>query len=757
MQILVQQGRGQAMRRSNHLSIILIIALAALAPLAGGRASAAPQAIYADGLAASWVDYSWATVNLQAGAPVHAGAHSIAVTYGAWQGLFLHHPGVSTAGFSKLRFFIHGGGAGGQQLNLYAVRASDGQNEHGPSVAITPPGANSWSQAEVALTSLGAANTTITGLVWQDATGGSQPVLYIDDIALVSDESPDGPLLSNAGLRPRALPADGSTATVARVQVSDPQGAADIAGVTLDASALGRGVVALRDDGRSNDGAAGDGVYGAALSVAPGTPRGEAALLITARDQAGHSASLTLGAFEVLGPPGGSIPAGLPQRLGWGTNEWSETPGQDWQVSSGVPWDYVYQYITYEWYSDPGHWGGNFVGRFVQQAWAKGYVPVISAYLMLGTPPTCGESPSCYAQKLQNAGAVSSYLAALQMAAGEAKGSKPVIFQIDPDFYGFMQQYKYSSGQPNPDDPSSYPVALNVAGYPNNLAGFGKRVVDLVHQTAPNALVGLQASKWATNADPNNVTAAETPQLAQRTAAFLAAMGGDQADLLFVEWSDRDAGCTSLPECQPPRAWWDVTNRNLPRPTRAVLWENALSAASGKRLILWQVPAGNMGLNNTCDHFQDNRAAYLFQHPRDAFDSGVIAVLFGGGAGCSTNASTDGGQIAAQGKLAYDPPAAPTGLSAVSAGGATVLLRWDESGAPDLWGYRLRYQQGGGQPLTIDLSRANRHGLLLPAAGSWSISVAAYDAQGRLGPYSAAVAATTSAGARMQYVPLARR
>ena len=29
---------------------------------------------------------------------------------------------------------------------------------------------------------------------------------------------------------------------------------------------------------------------------------------------------------------------------------------------------------------------------------------------------------------------------------------------------------------------------------------------------------------------------------------------------------------------------------------------------------LWQVPVGDMAQNNTCDHYQDNRAAYLFRH-----------------------------------------------------------------------------------------------------------------------------------------------
>ena len=730
-----------------YRAVLLLALLGAFALVPRASVYAASQMIYADGLAASWDNYSWAAVNLQATAPVHSGSKSIAVTFGAWQGLYLHHPGLSSAGFTKLRFFLHGGGAGGQKMNLFATRASDANNSHGPAVAVPAPAANAWAEVDIPLASLGAANTTIVGLTWQDSTGGAQPAFYVDDIALASDESPDGPTLTNGVLVPRAAPADGATAVVVRARVADPQGRADIAGVSVDAAALGRGTVALRDDGRSNDGAANDGVFGAAITVAASA---ETSLLVTARDQAGHSSSLALGALAILAPTDGAVPAGLPRRLGWGTNQWSETPGQDWQVNSGVPWDYVYQYITYEWYSDPGHWGGNFVGRFAQQAWNKGYIPVISAYLILGLPTTCGESPTCYAQKLQNAGSVSSYLAALTMAAAEAKGSKPVIFHIDPDFYGFMQQNKYSSSAAAPDDPSSYPVALNVPGYANNLAGFGQRVVDVIHGAAPNALVALQASKWSTNRDPNTVAAAEVPGMARSTAAFLQAMGGDRADLLFVEWSDRDSGSGLRP-------WWDTTNLGLPRPTRAVLWENALAAAAHKRLMLWQVPAGNMNLNNTCDHYQDNRAAYLFGHARDAYDSGVIAVMFGGGASCMTSPATDGGFIAAQGAIAYSSPGAPSGLAVLGSAGAAVTLRWDENAEPDLAGYRLRYQQGGGAAGTLDLSRGNSATLLLPSAGSWQISVAALDAMGRASTFSAPVSASTTAGAARVLVPVALR
>ncbi len=725
--------------------------------LSGTRAAplsqpAMVQTIYEDTLAPGWENWSWAMVDLQAAAPVHAGAHSIAVTFGTWQGLYLHYPEFSTIGLTYLRFFIHGGSAGGQDLNVYATHTVNGSDQNGPAVAVPTPTANAWSEIHIPLIDLGVANASLTGLVWQGSTAGSQPTLYIDDIALVTDESPDSPTVSAGIALPRAVPADGATQAVVRVQVTDPQGLADIANVTLDATALGRGQIALRDDGWSNDGAASDGVYGGVFTVAPGTPSGETTLVVTAQDKAGHRASLSLGAFVVLVPPGGPFPSPLPQHLGWGSNAWSETAGQDWQVNSGVPWNYVYQYITYDWYVNG--WGGNFVGRFVNQAWNKGYVPLISVYMMLGLPPTCGESASCYANKLQNPTAVSAYLAALQEAARQAQGSHPVIFHLEPDFYGYMQQLSNSSNRPAgvlPDDPSSYPVALNLAGYPNTLAGFGRRMVDVIHMTAPNALVAPAASMWATNGDPNAVTPAQAINMGQRTAAFIDGMGGAQSDLLVGEWSDRDAGSGERP-------WWDDTNLSLPRPTRAILWENALSAAAHKRLLLWQMPVGNMSLDNTCDHYRDNRAAYVFQHPRDLVDAGVMGVLFGGGATCQTQVTTDGGFVAAQGAIAYALPAAPSGFTVGFVSGPNVSVHWNENTEPDLWGYRVTYQSTSGGPVvSLDARRQNAFSLLLPRAGDWLVRVAAYDAMGQLGPASAAITVTTTANAQQLFLPLIAR
>ena len=124
-----------------HIRRLLFVTLLSLS-LSGISASSslqpatALQDIYTDALAAGWSNWSWATVNLQATAPVHSGSRSIAVTYGAWQGLYLHYPELSTAGFTSLRFFIHGGSAGGQHLNVYAAHTVNGSDQNGPFVAV---------------------------------------------------------------------------------------------------------------------------------------------------------------------------------------------------------------------------------------------------------------------------------------------------------------------------------------------------------------------------------------------------------------------------------------------------------------------------------------------------------------------------------------------------------------------------------------------------------------------------------------------
>ena len=240
--------------------------------------------------------------------------------------------------------------------------------------------------------------------------------------------------------------------------------------------------------------------------------------------------------------------------------------------------------------------------------------------------------------------------------------------------------------------------------------------------------------------------------MAQTTAEFIDAMGGSQSDLLIVEWSDRDAGFYEV--LQSRNDWWDDTDMDLPRHTRAILWENALSQASAKRLLLWQVPVGNMSLNNTCEHYQDNRAAYLFQHPRDLFDAGVIGILFGGGADCTTQVTSDGGFVAAQGAIAYEAPAAPTGLANTGLSGALLSLKWNESTEPDTWEYHIHYKRTDEiQYNTINVGRRNSTNLLLPNSGDWEIYISVIDAIGNESPFSDLLVVTTSIDSVQVFLP----
>jgi hypothetical protein len=68
---------------------------------------------------------------------------------------------------------------------------------------------------------------------------------------------------------------------------------------------------------------------------------------------------------------------------------------------------------------------------------------------------------------------------------------------------------------------------------------------------------------------------------------------------------------------------------------------------------MWQIPLGNTkmrAVNNTWGHYQDNRPEWFLDEPSRSHlqayrDAGIVAFLFGGGAGgttCACNAANDG-------------------------------------------------------------------------------------------------------------------
>jgi hypothetical protein len=284
---------------------------------------------------------------------------------------------------------------------------------------------------------------------------------------------------------------------------------------------------------------------------------------------------------------------------------------------------------------------GAYVRDFVEKAKGDGQIPMITYYQILhasGADEGQGE-----VQAANDATAMERYLADFRFVAQQI-GEEKAILHIEPDFWGYAQQLG--------PDPHAIPAAVasanptDCADQEDSIAGLGRCMVSIVHQYAPNAVVGLHGSPWATNmdvflnADPNFDVTGE----AQKLGAFIRECA-PEADLLVVDASDRDAGYyTSIGQDR----WWDDSNATLPNFTQALAWGKALSEAADKKLAWWQLPVGNMALENAENAWHDNRVDYLMSHTDEVAAAGGVLIAFGAGDGAQTTPETDGGNLIAK-------------------------------------------------------------------------------------------------------------
>jgi hypothetical protein len=162
------------MNRSHRHPIAVLACAAALGLCAAGAAAQdlpKPLVVYDATLANGWQSWSWAKVQLSA--PVGSD-RPIKVEGEPWSALALHHDAFSTAGYSKLTFYINGGTAGGQSLMVKA------QVDGKPIEAdyVIRPKAKTWAVVEVPLKDLNAADRTIDTIMWQ-AQGNAYAPYYI--------------------------------------------------------------------------------------------------------------------------------------------------------------------------------------------------------------------------------------------------------------------------------------------------------------------------------------------------------------------------------------------------------------------------------------------------------------------------------------------------------------------------------------------------------------------------------------------------
>jgi hypothetical protein len=131
---------------------------------------------------------------------------------------------------------------------------------------------------------------------------------------------------------------------------------------------------------------------------------------------------------------------------------------------------------------------------------------------------------------------------------------------------------------------------------------------------APNVVLGYHVSIWGTGVDiqwsqTNNTT---TDQLAARAGAFYNSLGAN-FDLAFAEFSDRDAGFKQAIYGDGGASWFDADDF-----ARHARFLKGFSNTAQKRIVLWQIPQGNTkmrAMNNTWNHYQDNRVEWLLDEP----------------------------------------------------------------------------------------------------------------------------------------------
>lgn len=333
----------------------------------------------------------------------------------------------------------------------------------------------------------------------------------------------------------------------------------------------------------------------------------------------------------------------------------SYDPDRAGAYTLGTTVDAHYWYVTG--YSDRGGWttwnaDGSFVTIHSEAAERHGVVPMVT-YYQLALDYESG------ADTLTDPDRMLVWLSDVRLLfqrLGEV--GVPAIVHIEPDLFGYLQQRLESMGT----TPDAYAARLSFTQVPECMAlpeiaaSLGPCLRAMRDALAPQVRLGLHASQWGAWYDATD-PGADVEGSARAVAAFLAAMGGADMDLVVVETSDRDAGfwetyggmagMCSIVDGPRGQVYWDATNATLPNFHTYFRWVRALTEALGLPALYWQTPFGVP--SDTCGgndgHYRDNRVRYFFDHVDELIAAGGVGAVFGTGAGRQTYITTDDGQF----------------------------------------------------------------------------------------------------------------
>ncbi len=348
------------------------------------------------------------------------------------------------------------------------------------------------------------------------------------------------------------------------------------------------------------------------------------------------------------------LPNGWPTTLELGV---ADSPGGAANMKTVAPYAFRYQYISGGANTGNGwaNWNspaGQFATYYIQDSINNSITPVFTYYMIYQSSPGNTQSESSGIKtNLENTATMTAYFNDLKLffqKAGAFPNNK-VVLHVEPDLWGYIQQ------RTTGDNAASVLVKVSSTGLPelsgfsDNASGLARAIVKLRDLYSPNTLIAFHFSSWATG---NDIVYSDPPDstvdsLGARVATFFNSLNANY-DLLFAEFSDRDAAFKQFQYNDGGAAWWNTNDFRRNR-----IYNSRISTNTNKRIVMWQIPQGNTkmrAMNNTWDHYQDNRTEWLFDDPtrqnlEDYINSGVIAFLFGRGADgatCACDANNDG-------------------------------------------------------------------------------------------------------------------
>ncbi|MFL5828919.1 MAG: hypothetical protein ACJ76X_03290 [Solirubrobacteraceae bacterium] len=331
-------------------------------------------------------------------------------------------------------------------------------------------------------------------------------------------------------------------------------------------------------------------------------------------------------AFLSLLLPLAAVPVGWPHHVAVGL---SDPPGDATALTRHAHLDLRYQYLAGGVNTSSGWstWNphGTFVSNYVGESIEAGVTPVLTYYQLLQSRPSAGSDElhrdlSNLRNGVTMAAYWSDYKLLLRRVNGAAHGHL-VIIHVEPDLWGYLQQ----------------------AGARTPARHFARRLIELRNALAPHVALAWHLSVWGTKEDPtySKPSLAHMDVLARESAAFYTSLHA-HFDLVFNDVTDRDAGFYRKIKGNPNTAWSAADFH------RHDAYIGGFTRRTRTAVVLWQLPLGNTTLNDTWDHFRDNRVQWWLgpgsaAHLRATRSAGVVGLLFGGGADGTTSANTDGG------------------------------------------------------------------------------------------------------------------